>query len=368
MNSKSYVEKDNVISVPTGNPLRSVLINIGVLAGTVLFFCFLSEAALRLKFARSLDFSMEMWKYAVQLKHPVPDPRLSFAHVPNGSAFLMGVPVSTNSHGLRDREYPEEKPQDVYRIVMLGDSTTFGWGVPESQTTAKILERELNSANIPGHRRFEVLNAGVGNYDTVQEYTHYLTYDRAFHPDLVILEYFINDAEPVPVERKPGLLGKSYLLAFVISRYDSGMRFTGRRPNWKEYYAGLYRDGSPGLEAAEKALVSLAAGTRDDRTQLLVTILPELHEINASYPFTREHQKIKNVLASNHVPVIDLIDGLRGHGPESSLWVTAEDDHPNGKANTLIVAQEIPWILRNLPPDGSAGAANTSAVISSQTR
>jgi lysophospholipase L1-like esterase len=158
-----------------------------------------------------------MWKYAVQLKRPVPNPNLSFAHAPNGSALLMGVPVTTNSHGLRDREYSTEKPADVFRIVMLGDSTTFGWGVPESQTVAKILEKELNRVGVPNYRAVEVLNAGVGNYGTVQEYTHYLTYDRAYHPDLVILEYFINDAEPVPAERHPFLLGSSYLVAFILS-------------------------------------------------------------------------------------------------------------------------------------------------------
>jgi hypothetical protein len=54
-------------------------------------------------------------------------------------------------------------------------------------------------------------------------------------------------------------------------------------------------------------------------------------------------------VTAQNVPVMDLIDGLRGHGPESSLWVTAADDHPNAKANTLIVAQELPWILANLP-------------------
>jgi lysophospholipase L1-like esterase len=307
------------------------------------------ELGLRVVFARSLDFSMEMWKYAITLKHPVPDPHLSFAHIPNSSAFLMGVPVSINSHGHRDREYPVAKPSDVYRIVMLGDSTTFGWGVPEEQTVAKILEGELNRGASSGGRRFEVLNAGVGNYNTVQEYTHYLTYDRAFHPDLVVLEYFINDAEPVPVERKPGLLGKSYLLAFSISRFDSMLRFVGKRPNWKEYYSGLYQDGLPGFEAAKKAVGDLAAATRADGARLLVTILPELHEINASYPFTSAHQKIRDTAAASHVPVMDLIEGLRGHGPESSLWITPADDHPNGKANSLIVAQMLPWILQSLP-------------------
>ena len=192
----------------------------------------------------------------------------------------------------------------------------------------------------------------MGNYGTVQEYTHYLTYDRAFHPDLVVLEYFINDAEPVPAERSPGLLGRSYLGAFTLSRFDSLLRFSGTRPNWKEYYAGLYRDGLPGFEAAKQALVDLAAATRADGTRLLVTILPELHEINDRYPFALEHQKIKNTLAPSQVPVMELIDGLRGHGSENSLWVTPADDHPNGKANTLIVAQLLPGYCRKCAGHG----------------
>ena len=332
---------------PSARWFRELLPSLAVLLVTVLLFCAVLETALRIVYRRSLDFSMEMWKYAVLMKRPVANPGLSFVHVPNRSAFLMGVPVSINSHGLRDREYSLAKPRDVYRIVMLGDSTTFGWGVPVEQTVAKILERQLNAATHDEHRRFEVLNAGVGNYGTVQEFNHYLTYDRAFSPDLVILEYFINDPEPVPAERTPGLLGKSYLMAFSAARYDLILRLLGVRPNWEQYYAGLYRDDAPGLQAAKQALAGLAAAVRSDGAKLLVTILPELHEINARYPFTQEQQKIKDALDASRVPVIDLIEGLRNHGPEASLWVTPLDDHPNGKANELIAAQILPFILQS---------------------
>jgi lysophospholipase L1-like esterase len=343
--------------VTPGRPrFRHAAANLALLALAVLFFCGFLELALRVIFARSLDFSLEMWKYAAQLKRPVADPKLSFAHRPNRSAVLMGVPVSINSHGLRDHEYSEQKPPDVYRILMLGDSTTLGWGVPLDQTVAKILERNLNRAGLPGRSRVEVLNAGVGNYGTVQEVEHYRTLDRVFHPDLVILEYFINDPEPVPVERSPGLLGRSYLLAFTISRYDSLLRLVGRRPPWYEYYARLYHDGQPGLRAAEDALAELAALTRADGESLLAAILPELHQIAAgSYRFEREQQKIKDALAADGIPTVDLIEGLRGHGPESSLWVTPADPHPNGKANALIAAQVETWILANAKP-GSPGA------------
>jgi lysophospholipase L1-like esterase len=322
-----------VLAASPRRRLRQALLNCVLLAASMLLFAGFLEVALRLVFARSLDFSMEMWKYAVLLKQPVSDMRLSFVHRPNRSAFLMGVPFSINSAGLRDREFPREKPPGVYRIVWLGDSTTLGWGVPLAGTAPKILERELNAA---GHGRLEVLNAGVGNYDTVQEVEHYLTIDRVFHPDLVILEYFINDAEPVPRERTRGLLAQSYLVAFALSRFDGALRLAGLRPRWRDYYASLYRDGSPGLEAAEDALGRLAEVTAQDGTGLLVAILPELHQINGAYPFEKEQRKIEDYLTSRRIRTLDLLPCLRGHGPEASLWITPADAHPNVKANTLV--------------------------------
>jgi hypothetical protein len=309
--------------------LRRLLANLALLAVSTLFFAGLLEIGLRIAFAHSLDFSMEMWKYAVALKQPMPDPRLSFAHRPNSSAFLMGVPFAINSAGLRDREYSPQKPPGTYRMVWLGDSTTVGWGVRAEDTPAKLLEASH-------HGKFEVLNAGVGNYDTVQEVEHYLTIDRAFHPDFVVLEYFINDAEPVPVERNIGILGHSYLAAFLISRFDGALRLTGARPQWRDYYAGLYRDGSPGLEAAKDAMARLAEDTSHDGVGLLVALLPELHQLNGEYPFEKEHRKIEDFLTSRGVHWIDLVGCLRGHGPESAYWVTPADTHPNRKANVLI--------------------------------
>jgi len=315
---------------------------------TLLFTALLLEAALRIVFYHSMDFSMEMWKYAVRLKRPVPNAKLSFAHQPNSHAFLMGTDVSINSQGLRDREYSLKKPGDVYRVLLLGDSTTLGWGVPLNETAAKILERELNAQSIAGYRRFEAINAGVGNYGTVQEVTYYKTRGREFHPDLVVLVYFINDPEPVPIEKRGFLIDRSYLVAFLTNRFDGVLRRLGARPNWKTYYASLYDDNLPGFQACKAALTDLAVATRDDHTRLLVALLPELHEINDHYPFSAAHQKIKDALSTQHVPVLDLIDGLRNHGPESTLWVTPLDDHPNGKANALIAAQLRDWIVSQI--------------------
>ena len=318
------------------------------------------EAALRMAFYHSKDFSMEMWKYAVLMKRPVSDPKLSFAHEPNTHGFLMGQDVQINSQGLRDHEYSLIKPPGVYRILILGDSTTLGWGVPITETTAKILERQLNAEHVRGYEHFEVINGGVGNYDTVQEVTYYKTRGRDFHPDMVVLGYFINDPEPVPVENKSFLIKQSYLVAYLTNRFDGVLRRLGTRPDWKTYYASLYKEDSPGFQACKAALVDLAASTRSDHVKLLVALIPELHQINHDYPFIAAHQEIKAVLAAEQVPVLELIDGLRNHGPEVTLWVTPLDDHPNGKANALIAAQLRDAILADL------AVANRSVAASGQ--
>src|SRR5208283_5016479 len=136
---------------------------------------------------------------------------------------------------------------------------------------------------------FEVINAGVGNYDTVQEVTYYKTRGRDFRPDMVVLGYFINDPEPVPVQKNIPLIDRSYLVAYVTNRFDGVLRRLGARPYWKAYYSSLYED-LPGFQACKAALVDLATATRSDHAKLLVMLIPELHQINDDYPFTAAHQ------------------------------------------------------------------------------
>ena len=131
------------------------------------------------------------------------------------------------------------------------------------------------------------------------------------------------------------LIDRSYLIAFLTNRLDGVLRKTGSRPGWKAYYASLYNENLPGYQACQAALLDLAATTRENQTKLIVALLPELHEINQEYPFTAEHQKIKDVVAPTGAPVLDLIDGLRGHGPEETLWVTPLDDHPSAQGQYL---------------------------------
>ncbi len=173
--------------------------NLGAFAGSAAVMALLFELACRTVLNTGSQYHIEMWKYAVQLKRISANPEIGHEHVPGGHARLMDAEVSINADGLRDREHAKAKAPGEVRIMMLGDSTMFGWGVKQDETIAKHVEQFLNSQ--APDTFVEVINTGVGNYNTAMEVAYFLERGVAFKPDVVVLNYFINDAEPTPVYR-----------------------------------------------------------------------------------------------------------------------------------------------------------------------
>ena len=108
---------------------------------------------------------------------------------------FVGSLVQTNSYGYRDSEIPVRKAPNTIRIVMLGDSITFGHGVAAEETYSDNLERRLNKEIKP--YRFDVINTGVPGNSPFQEY-YDLKRSLLFKPDLVIIQFVLNDVvEPL---------------------------------------------------------------------------------------------------------------------------------------------------------------------------
>lgn len=92
--------------------------------------------------------------------------------------------VDTNSKGLRDEEFQAEKPKNITRVLVLGTSTTFGFGVERNQTFVERTEAKLNG-ELP--RDIQILNAGSQGYG-MEDYYYYLkTRGINYHPDLVVV-------------------------------------------------------------------------------------------------------------------------------------------------------------------------------------
>ncbi|MDD5128102.1 MAG: GDSL-type esterase/lipase family protein [Candidatus Omnitrophica bacterium] len=172
-----------------------------------------------------------IWKYNVSLREVMrsaQDPKIIFELNPGTKTIFTGqhvkIPPTTikvSSAGIRDREYSFAKPEGVYRIVILGDSISFGWGVEMEQAFPELLEGFLNERD-PG--RYEVINFSVPGYNFSQEVATLERKCLGYHPDLVIFSVCGNDYQiafnylhPIPIlEKIPGIFYQSRLFSGVI--------------------------------------------------------------------------------------------------------------------------------------------------------
>ena len=318
---------------------------IGLLVGVVLGAIVL-ELATRYILDDGMNFDLEMWKYARDLKQTSEYAEMGHEHAANRSGIYMGVPVSINSAGLRDRDYPMAKTADFRRIVMLGDSLTFGWGVKVEDTPSKLLEAKLNSQT--GGRKFEVINTGVGNYNSSMEVNAFLKNWSALKPDLVILNYFINDAEPTPRRRENSLLERSAAAVYIAAGIDKLKRQYFGKSDWRSYYSGLYSDDAEAWAANKRAIFDLIEYCKNNNIKIMIVNYPELHELNP-YPFEQVTAAVKLIADSTTVPFVDLLASVNAFVPET-LWVSPTDAHPNKKANEAF-ADEIARALAIYFPD-----------------
>ncbi len=138
--------------------------------------------------------------FAIQLVTETFDDGTIYTFPPNSSFLCDGdpeAPVRINSLGFRGAELRESKDPGTFRIACLGDSFTFGHGVTEEATYASQLEEILNVE--AGEPRFETQNFGIGGYNTDQELIVLRTKALRFEPDLVILQWVLDDFESTRV-------------------------------------------------------------------------------------------------------------------------------------------------------------------------
>jgi hypothetical protein len=196
-----------------------------------------------------------------------------------------------NGEGFRDTEHAIAKPPGTFRIVVLGDSFTFGEGVPFEETWARRLERMLSErAQLPA--RVEIINLALPRYFPEAERLVLEHLGLRYEPDLVVVGFVPNDVidthlgiDAVGVDRgwlisrraerlgrwAPGLYLRSHLARMVLGaiaerlpddrrpRPDEIYRAGGfHEPDWLKVEAELDRMRQLALErGARFALVTI---------------------------------------------------------------------------------------------------------------
>jgi hypothetical protein len=151
------------------------------------------------------------------------DPYLGWAYKPNSRAISRAtskkIEYKFNSKGLRDEEIPYEKPPGEFRIVLLGDSRTVGFGVPIHRHYSYIVEQYFV--------KVQVINMGVAGFGVDQAALYYEVEGWKYKPNLVVLYVsHVNDRH-----MKADFYGKSKPL-FVLK--DNRLQLTNfpvQKPN-----------------------------------------------------------------------------------------------------------------------------------------
>ena len=292
----------------------------------------LLEVALRVINPWGMDF-FHWLPYHMQ--GMVRDPELGYRHPASVSYSLGKNRVTLNSHGLRGREIPYEKPAGEKRVLLLGDSVTFGWGVGDGETFADAMGPLLASAT---GRAWEVINAGVNGYNTQQEEAYLRTEGIRFDPDLVILTYVSNDTDPIinPIETTwrryptwPGSLPEALDRLTALSyTYQATRMFLRARVLQAQRSGETHGESSP---------VTAAAGWPASR-EFLRRIAELCAKRNIRFvvaSFTIGDPAFYAELQALGIPTVRLDEAFR-KVPSSDHYVSAVDPHPTRSVHRAI--------------------------------
>jgi GDSL-like lipase/acylhydrolase family protein len=240
---------------------------------------------------------------------------------PGYNGWFAGVPVRINSLGFRDpRDYDVRKAPGTFRILVLGDSVTFGHGSLFETSYPYLLEQRLKAWQ-PGVD-WQVWNLGVPGYNTRQELRYLQEVGDAFEPDLVIVGFYPNDfdgndAVPAPTPARRLSSGVQRLMQRHLYSYEFYKRLF-LTVRWKLLTS---EDDRRRLEhlATEGDLLS-AGGTASNR--------PEQQLTEAEY---FDDEQVRNFVCIG-TPKVDtespgeLSGRIQARTPDIAPWLDAVSD------------------------------------------
>ena len=273
------------------------------------------------------------------------------------------LPNHINRFGLRERdEITPDKPPGEQRIVCIGDSFTYGWGIPAEANWVRRLEAELRTDG----REVRTVNCGASGTVCVDEYWHGLRHRfHAFGPDAVVLTLCLNDLLPSsglsfqvpiaptgvrvldllraalgrdPLDLDPARDWVGELLALPREQAEAGGLCNPDRP-----FEAMWSQGVP-----QRCLREVRDWCGARQIPLLVVLWPFLQGLGPgrSYPFAKMHALVAAECADAGIPFLDVLPAL-ADTPHEDLWVTPDDLHPNPGAQALALPSIVAFVRRH---------------------
>ena len=291
------------------------------------------ELLLIMKNSSMSNYDIEMWKYSKKLKTKSNFDVLGHEHKKSTKAILQSVEISLNNYGLRHYKNITKEHDLNKRILMLGSSITLGWGVDQSNTFSSKLEKKLKKNDL----KVEVLNAGIGNYNTERYVNLFFLKLKELKPTDIIVNYFINDIEILKTPKENLLLKNSQLAATIYNIIQKYRQNKGL-DSLSNYYKKLYDINSINVEILRKSLTKLSNLAKNEKINLYLTMMPDTFNLE-NYKFVYVHKLIEEISKELNYKFIDLYPIFKGKS-KNEIWVKYNDPHPNEQSHEAI-ANEI---------------------------
>lgn len=252
--------------------------------------------------------------------------------------------VSTNSDGLRTNVEMTDPKKDL-RIMTLGCSTTFGWGVADAETYPERLQHYLTEA---GYSNVEVVNGGQPGYTSFQGNWLWDSILKHYEPDVVLIGYIVQDA------RKAAYSDKSQ----AILQGDNRFLKDNLLYRSKSYLGLRYATGKVQIQAKERSSQDEGGVFRVPPADYVENLRALVSKIQASggkpilfgYPlertgYTEQHRRILQVAAQElEIGHFDPQSSMEQAASENRLYFPRDKGHANAAGNDKIAQ----WVFEYL--------------------
>lgn len=317
--------------------IRTVLILLGTV--TALLF---SEILVRLT-----GTAPQLALIASDRYRPSPNPRIVY----EPATGALADAAYSNALGYRGPLYSFKASPHHFRVIAAGDSVTEGLMVPDYKSIYTWqLEAMLTQRDVPS----QIMNFGVSGYNTLQEVETLKDKGMSFNPDLILLQYSLNDTYLddgrlaadilTRTERKSlhrrmlniPLLYHSALYRFFIFRViEDGLQdFT------KRSHSLLVHQHQNTVASGFKTLQSIAGGRC-----VLIVVFPWFEKGLSPYPYEKQHEEVSALARSHGFHTLDLLDSFRSCSAAGR--VNFDHVHPNAHGHTCAAQALADYLLQS---------------------
>ena len=283
-------------------------------------------------------YEIEMSKYAQKLKIIDEfDGEKFLTHRPEKkNVTIMGVTINTDEKGFRKNRINVN--DNLPKIILLGDSMTFGFG--SKITFSDHIQEEF-------YKDFKVNNTGVGNTNTIMQinqfyskYENLTTIEEKNSIKYVILNFYINDLEKIELKYFK-LLKYSYILNLID--YKIRLLLNNKDGDYVNYYKNTFLNKTFKTFTLEK-IALLNTYCKNKNIDFIVNFIPDLRNPQ-NYQFYQEEDEIKLFLNKKNISYVQNLERFLDRNP-SDYWVSAKDPHPNELGHLLLSFNLISYIKK----------------------